>query len=290
MIQVQDLKETIQSSIARTRTLLIAISLAASWMIANDIQSLIKWQSLRISVSANLANGFDHWLDSTGGGWIAIAYKDLKPPEMAEALKENPSPDRIRSRNKGPFLAIPDSLKDKTILEIRYPVGKNIAAKIEWIQRYQAFVLEHNDTTFANASRLLVDRGRMSTGVLPDYDVGNSHTTIPIIGASVDSEDATIILGIVIAAGMLWLLLSIYNIKENVLVLMENVEASDKAHWENWVSLQFLLISTPASRLKTQRHSVGRLAFPLYFLPYVAILFGILYPQLSGLRKRGAIA
>ena len=276
MIQVQDLKETIQSSIVRSRTLLIAISLAASWLIANDIQSLIKWQSLRISVSSNLSSGFDRWLDSTDGGWISIAFADLKPSERAEALKESPSPNRIRFRDRARFLESPDSARLKTLLEIRYPVGKNIAAKIEWIQRYQPFVLEHSDTTFANVCRLLIDRGRMSTGVLPDYDVGNPYTTIPIIGTSVDSEDATIILGIVIAAGMLWHLLSIHNIKENVLELLNSTEYSDKPHTRNWVSLQFLLISNTASRSNAQRHSAGRLAFPLYFLPYVAILFSIL--------------
>jgi hypothetical protein len=159
-------------------------------------------------------------------------------------------------------IALPDSL-----YKIPVPTSQSFAAQAAYINTYWPFIATQWSAIDQYRAQLLSERYEMSGGVLPEETRVRPKVSVPIIGLALTLDDVTVMGASLLTAMMLWVFFLTAQLRESIRVC----KGACGARWgevSDFLRLQFLLLA-PRSR---QPHS---LAYPMVFLPYIAVMVGI---------------
>lgn len=275
--------ESVISALALTRGMLFAVSLVASWLIASQVVYLLAWDPIRKPVSHNLAVAWTAQKESlyvrvpgasvSAADLVKIIQSAKAPSARVKAPATHAAPSRTKPRSApvkkepigqklSPSLMVPDSL-----YTIPFPNAGSFTAQAEYVENYLQFITTQWKSADQYRAQLLHERFEMSGGVLPADARVRPKVSVPIIGWSLPLDDVTVMGASLLAAMMLWVFFLTAQLQECI----RQCKTACKEQWDeigNYLRLQFLLLA-PRSR---QPHS---LAYPLVFLPYIAVIFGI---------------
>lgn len=276
----KDHLESIKEAIGRTRAMMFAVSLIASWLVASQIAYLLEWDPIRRPISYNLA---DMWTNSGAIGadhlYVRVPPAGLSPGDRVRVASDSLAALAPDDLGKRPFLTRRTPL-DSIVVAVPFPARGSFAAKAQYVEYYLPFISSQWGPQDQYRAQLLHDRNLISKGVLPSNAVVRPRVTIPVVGLSLALDDITVTGAVLLLAMMVWVFFLVVQVRSSVELASERL----KERWSDiapLVSLQFLFLA-PRSR---QPHS---LSYPLVYLPYIAVVFSIAVDLIYDLRWQNA--
>jgi len=301
--------EAIQGSVGRARNLLLAISLIAAWMIAMKVEVLLRWEPVRAAFTHNIVKSIDSTFalrppDSIS---VRVPMSAMRPSDkLAYWEGKNTIVKRIRfigdsivvhgenlvKRGRGVGTRRSEKRKADTadtssghkpvdaIMLVRYPLDKSLEEQANWCAEYERYIAQQWSLQDQHRAALVIERGEITKSILPNSTHQVPSVALPLINITTGLDDVFTVGGIVVLAAFAWFYLSMRYLRtgvERFFELAEEVDSTDsgtgrtnsRTRWKSWVSLQFFFVDS-----KTP-HPSGY-AFPLLYLPAVALLLGLL--------------
>jgi hypothetical protein len=260
---------TTQSAITRARRILLSTTLIAAWLIAVQLIELVQWEPIRKPASENYAHALVTRLRSF---WLVIPRKDVRDSDLsrfAQPLSTEPAKQPSQSS------LVPDTAAAATAempasqdtVTIQISSSASMSEAVDWCERYRGFIRSQWSQGLNRAVDMLITRAKISSEALPPSTMNRPQVGLPLLGIPVAADDATLVGAIMLFIAMLWLCFSGFHARDSMKML--RTKCSDPDFAKAWLPHQFLFVNQPAQ-------APERVAYPLIYLPYGAVLFGLL--------------
>jgi hypothetical protein len=274
---------TIAASVARTRNLLIAMSIFSAWLVAVYAHSMLRWSPIRSAVTHNLVANVSNALEAQSATTrtLTIPLQSLRGADRARLSMLDTVAIRrfvhlptssLLTNAMVPLVDSSGSLNPNAVASLPYPLRGPMKEQLDWCAVYYPFVLQQWSSANAGLVGLLVDRAAVASSVLPPSSIHVPEVAFPFLNISADLDDVAIVACIILTVGYLWFMLSLAHLRESAELFYGRIlRERGSAHrylssWRDWLSLQFFFVNK-------EHDSPARLAYPLVFAPYIATVF-----------------
>ncbi len=275
-----------QAAITRARRILLTTTLIAAWLIAVQLIELIEWEPIRRPATENYARALVYRLQSFSLAIPDSAVRDADRPTAvsattAEGSTESTSsspeavpgrppsgyrPNQHRARPLAP--PVPSGPATSVRLDsIKVSASARASEAAAWCEAYRRYIRYQWSSDLNLAVDMLITRAKISSEALPPSTITRPQVGLPLLGIPVAADDATLFGAIMLFIAMLWLCFAGFQARDSMKVLRERCSDPDFA--KAWLPHQFLFVNQPAQ-------APERVAYPLMYLPYGAVLFGFL--------------